>query len=49
MGLEGELKISHLVFGVIAASSASAVILKFVSIPASTNTGSPPASSTMSG
>ena len=49
MGLEGELKMNHLVRGVIAASSASGVSLKFVSIPASTATGVPPASRTMSG
>ena len=37
------------VFGVMAASNCSAVILKFVSRLASTVTGSPPASRTMSG
>ena len=39
----------HLVFGVIARSSASGFILKPDSIVVATATGSPPASSTMSG
>ena len=49
VGLDGELKISHLVLGVMAASRASAVSRKSVSAVASAITGVPPASNTMSG
>ena len=48
VGFDGELKMNHFVAGVIAASSASGVSLKPVSMPASTITGSAPPSRTMS-
>jgi hypothetical protein len=47
--LHGELKISHLLRGVIARSSASGVTLKPVSGEVSMITGVPPHSSVMSG
>ena len=49
IGFDGLLKMNHLVFGVIAASSCAGVSLNCVSIPAATVTGVPPASSTISG
>ena len=42
--MDGELKMSHLVFGVMARSSAAGVTLKPVSIEVSRNTGTPPPS-----
>ena len=44
VGLLGEQSMSRRVFGVMAASSCSGVILKFCSKPAFTITGTPPAS-----
>ena len=49
VGFDGELKISHLVFGVIAASSTAGSSLKPLSAVAVTITGVPPARSTISG
>ena len=49
VGFEGELKMNHLVLGVIADSSCSAVSLKLFCKVVSTTTGVPPASRTMSG
>ena len=49
VGFDGELIKSHLVLGVIAASSAAGCSLKPVSIVVSTMIGSPPDISTMSG
>jgi hypothetical protein len=49
VGLPGLLRISHLVFGVIAASSAAGGRRKPFAGSVSTNTGVPPPSSTMSG
>jgi hypothetical protein len=49
VGFDGELSRNHLVFGVIARSSAAALILKPFSMVPTTGTGVPPASSTMSG
>ena len=49
VGLDGEQRINAFVFGVIAASSCSGVILKSCSIPAETITGVPSAIFTISG
>jgi len=49
VGFDGELRSSHLVRGVIARSSCSGLSLKPDAAVATTGTGVPPASSTMSG
>ena len=49
VGLLGEQRISARVFGVMAASNCSGVILKSCSMPASTMTGSPSANLTIWG
>src|SRR5690242_21734700 len=49
LGLDGELRISHLVFGVIAASRSSGRILKPLFCGQATGTGLPSASNTISG
>jgi len=47
--LDGELKITHLVFGVMARSSASGFSLKPEAAVVATSTGVPPPSATISG
>src|SRR3954469_15952108 len=49
VGFDGELRSTHLVFGVIAAANASAVSLKPLFSEQGTQTGSPSASNTISG
>ncbi|MDT4881391.1 hypothetical protein FQZ97_1172480 [compost metagenome] len=49
VGFDGELKMSHLVFGVMAFSRSLAVSLKLSSIFVLTKTGVPPLIATISG
>ena len=49
LGFDGEFRMIHLVFGVIAASRSPGVILKPLAMVVCTGTGVAPASSTISG